>query len=35
MGLIGYFPSNLVTEMQVYQEGTEKMPTTVSGNTDG
>ncbi|XP_035256085.1 otoraplin-like [Anguilla anguilla] len=28
MGLIGYFPSNLVTEMQVYQESTEKMPTT-------
>ncbi|KAJ8360319.1 hypothetical protein SKAU_G00168440 [Synaphobranchus kaupii] len=28
MGLIGYFPSNLVTEMQVFKEGTLKIPTT-------
>ncbi|XP_053316594.1 otoraplin [Spea bombifrons] len=28
MGLIGYFPSSLVTEIHVYQNATKELPTT-------
>lgn len=30
MGIVGYFPSNLVEEQRVYQEATKEVPTTVS-----
>lgn len=30
MGIVGYFPSNLVKEQQVYQEAIKEVPTTVS-----
>nr|XP_051686492.1 otoraplin [Oryctolagus cuniculus] len=30
MGIVGYFPSNLVKEQHVYQEATKEVPTTVS-----
>lgn len=30
MGIVGYFPSNLVKEQRVYQEATKEVPTTVS-----
>lgn len=30
MGIVGYFPSNLVREQRVYQEATKEIPTTVS-----
>ncbi|XP_045384198.1 otoraplin [Lemur catta] len=28
MGIVGYFPSNLVKEQRVYQEATKEVPTT-------
>ncbi|EDL95187.1 otoraplin (predicted) [Rattus norvegicus] len=28
MGIVGYFPSNLVREQRVYQEATKEIPTT-------
>uniref|UniRef100_A0A4X2M659 SH3 domain-containing protein n=2 Tax=Vombatus ursinus TaxID=29139 RepID=A0A4X2M659_VOMUR len=28
MGIVGYFPSNLVKEQHVYQEATKEIPTT-------
>ncbi|XP_021508117.1 otoraplin [Meriones unguiculatus] len=28
MGIVGYFPSNLVKEQRVYQEATKEIPTT-------
>ncbi|MEE6474482.1 hypothetical protein FKM82_010397 [Ascaphus truei] len=28
MGVLGYFPSNLVTELHVYEEATKELPTT-------
>ncbi|XP_040851801.1 otoraplin [Ochotona curzoniae] len=28
MGIVGYFPSNLVEEQRVYQEATKEVPTT-------